>query len=259
MAKRILITGSAGMIGSYIYRELERKHAVVGVDILAAPTVDFVIDKLTDIISKFEESDFDVLFNLAAITDTKNPSLNYDDVNFYQVDALRKEWKDIYFVQSSTMLADVDQFSSLDSTTLRYGRSKLLCEEALLKHKNTLVVRFPMVYSDQMRGYHQVKFDIFSIFFRLFTSDFTSAKKSMLSVEKIRDEFESVIREERKGLHYWTDDFLLSMEDLSFLLTNRRPLSRRLKVSASLLLACTMLCPPLKKMFLNSSLEYDFR
>lgn len=259
MIKRILITGSAGMIGSYLYRELEQKYQVVGVDVLDAPTVDLVIDKLADITGQFDESDFDVLFNLGAITGTKDRSLDYDDVNFHQVVTLRNAWKNIYFVQASTMLADLDRFSSLDTTTLRYGRSKLLCEEALLREKNTFVVRFPMVYSDQMNRYHSVKFGIFSILFKFLTSDFTAAKKSMLSVEKIRDEFDSVIGQEREGLQYWTDDFLLSIEDLSFLLTNRKPLSRRFNVPSPVLLFFTTICPPLKKMFLNSSLEYDFR
>ena len=259
MPKNILITGSSGIIGSFLYNKLKFKHQLTGVDIVDSSTVDTVISELTDILDLFEESDFDIVFNLAALTDTKKTHLNYDDVNCHQIAKIRKAWKDIYIVQASTMLADLDYFSTLDENTLRYGRSKYLCEEAIKNSDNTLIVRFPMVYSNNMNKYHTIKFEVFALLFTFFTSDFTSTKKSMLSVDKILDNFELAIMNREIGMHYWTDDFLQSIEDLSFFVAKKRPIVSRAKIPTKLLMMSTSVLPPLKRMFLNSSLKYDFR
>ena len=259
MPKKILITGSSGMIGSYIYNELKSKHHLTGVDIIESSTVDIVISDLTDILGLLKETDFDIVFNLAALTDTKKTHLNYDDVNCHQIATVRKAWKDIYIVQASTMLADLDYFSNLDENTLSYGRSKLLCEEAIKNSDNTLIVRFPMVYSNNMNRYHSIKFKVFALLFTFLTADFTSTKKSMLSVDKILDKFELAIVSRETGMQYWTDGFLQSIEDLSFFVAKKRPIVRRIKVPTKLLIMLTSVVPPLKKMLLNSSLEYDFR
>lgn len=69
--KKIIITGSSGLIGSYIKKDLSNDYNVIGIDIALSPTTDKIIDirnkiRLSEIINAERP---DIIINTAAIKD----------------------------------------------------------------------------------------------------------------------------------------------------------------------------------------------
>lgn len=257
---KILITGSSGFIGGNLVPMLQLLGCeTIGVDVRPGKNTDYVIKKLIDIPQMFSENDFDFLINLAAETDTVN-SVDYLSLNYEEVLNLRKEWSEIYFVQASSMLANLEYFKRMDFNTFKYAVSKRLVEERFAFDERFLSMRFPMVYGlNGMSNYHTKKFRFFATVFRFFKVKQVSYKKSMLNVELLGARILAFYDARASGVHYVCDPELKSIEELAFYLTGQGPNQFRIVIPDFIIRVISALIPKIKRLVDNSQLRYDFR
>lgn len=141
--KKVMVTGSAGFIGSHLAEALREKYVVHGIDnfssgnIKSVPTIH--ADLLTDAIDLYF-SEIDTVFHLAANPDvkfgaisTKTPLEQNVLVTYNVLEAMRRNnVKKIVFASSSTVYGNAktptpEEYSPLEPASI-YGASKLACE-----------------------------------------------------------------------------------------------------------------------------------
>jgi dTDP-4-dehydrorhamnose reductase len=163
--KKILITGSSGLIGSYLYKNLGIEgHQVVGIDKYnGSDSVDFTFD-ITN--KKILQSTLDhinpkIIIHTAAMKDLKtceqNPQkaflTNYDStldlINYVKMKADRK----IIYISSDVVFDGRSRNYKVDSTPNpinTYGETKYQSEVALSEIDNSTICRTAMVLKENI-------------------------------------------------------------------------------------------------------------
>jgi len=167
----VLVTGSAGMIGGYVVKDLiEKGHTVIGVDRIAKDTkLEGLIQIILDLSSKeavmqlFDDKKIDRVIHLAALAHTKGVSdtsweafkkVNVDcAVNLFE--ACAKHNIPVLFISSVDAIGMVKGVITPDTELnpiSNYGKSKALAEN-LLKEvcKVWNIYRFSPVYTPDVK------------------------------------------------------------------------------------------------------------
>lgn len=180
MARKILVTGAAGLIGREICAQLSEQCTVVGVDnnfrfLDFKPQGIFIKANLEDYL-KTVTNDFDYIFHMSAINGTKyfyeipNTVIENNvqsDLAIFKFAATNKNCKLIY-ASSSEIVAGTDCFPTEEITDITidnihnprwsYRFSKLLSENYLMNSQlNFLIVRFFNVYSQHSGPGHFIR------------------------------------------------------------------------------------------------------
>lgn len=141
--KNVMVTGSAGFIGSHLAEALKEKYMVKGIDNFSAGKMKSVptthADLLMDNIDSYF-TDIDTVFHLAANPDVKLNAINTKIpleqnvlVTYDVLEAMRKNnVKKIVFASSSTVYGNArtptpEDYSPLEPASI-YAASKLACE-----------------------------------------------------------------------------------------------------------------------------------
>lgn len=149
----VLVTGSAGFIGSHLVERLSRKCNVRGIDNFSAGTIERPITKnvdlvLNDITSFFKN--IDAVFHFAANPDVKlgasNTKIHLEQniiATHNVLEAMRaNDVKKIVFASTSTVYGNAkkiptpETYSPLEPISL-YGASKLACEALISAYCHT--------------------------------------------------------------------------------------------------------------------------
>ena len=162
---KILITGGAGFIGSYLSRELSRKHEVIVFDNLftgkkenLTEEIEFIKGDLRKICDLAKIPEVDVVFHLASQTSTslsiKSPKLDAEINILGTINLLN--WCNEYGIKkiiytSSAAVYGEPQYLPIDeehptNPISPYGISKLSAEKYVLLYRNSIVLRFANVY-----------------------------------------------------------------------------------------------------------------
>jgi len=156
---RIVITGAAGYVGSYLAQKLiAGGHSVFLIDNYFIPShitsVSGVPINKIDIRESIDLSEYDVLVHLAAISGIKrcndNPELAYS-VNYQGTINLSKTFKGrVVFASTSAVYGEAKQpiinESHSTQTISRYGETKYLAEKICLNAHSYAILRFSNIY-----------------------------------------------------------------------------------------------------------------
>lgn len=179
MARKILITGAAGLIGREIYRQLSKNNQVVAIDNdfrygVYLSEMNYVKQDLKEYLSSVD-NDFDYVFHMAAINGTKYfyeiPTTVIEnnitsDLAVFEFMKKNSRSKLIY-ASSSEVVAGTDSFPTAEEIDVKikdihnsrwsYRIPKLLAENYLFNSDiNFLIVRFFNVYSEHSAEGHFV-------------------------------------------------------------------------------------------------------
>lgn len=177
MAKKVLVTGAAGLIGREICKQLSDKFQVVGVDNNFRypdyrPPCTYIKSDLIDFLNASTNT-FDYIFHMAAINGTKyfyeipnkvveNNFLS--DMNIFKFVSSKSDCKLIY-ASSSEVIAGTESFPTAEVNDITienihnarwsYRLTKILSENYLMNSKlNFAIVRFFNVFSkDSAQGH----------------------------------------------------------------------------------------------------------
>jgi len=159
--RRILVTGSSGLIGSSFCEALCKDFVIVGVD-KESPSKGncdtFIKGDVTkgNTLKKIYEKNFDCLIHCAAIKDLfcceKNPKLarnvNVESTKKLYGIANKKSAKFIFLSSDVVFDGVKGQYSTKDSThpINEYGKNKETCEKFLMNRKNVAICRTALVF-----------------------------------------------------------------------------------------------------------------
>jgi dTDP-glucose 4,6-dehydratase/UDP-glucose 4-epimerase len=180
MAKKILVTGAAGLIGREICNQLSKDFIVVGVDNNFrypgfTPNCIFIQADLIEYLTN-TDNDFDYIFHMLAINGTKYfyeiPTTLIEnnftsDLNIFKFAAKNKKCKLIY-ASSSEVIAGTDQFPSPELVDVHiknihdprwsYRFTKMLSENYLMNSRlDFLIIRFFNIFGKDSGSGHFVK------------------------------------------------------------------------------------------------------
>lgn len=180
MAKKVLVTGAAGLIGRELCIQLSKKFLVIGVDNNFRypdfrPSCTYIKSDLTEYLST-SVNDFDFIFHMAAINGTKyfyeipNRLIENNfgsDLEIFKFANKNKNCKLIY-ASSSEVVAGTDTFptSEITDVTIKnihdarwsYRLSKMLSENYLMNSDlNFLIIRFFNVFGKDSGTGHFVR------------------------------------------------------------------------------------------------------
>ena len=162
---KILVTGGAGFIGSYLSRELSRKHEVIVFDNLFTgkkenlpEEMEFIKGDLRKICDLAKIPEVDVVFHLASQTSAsfsiKSPKLDVEINILGTINLLN--WCNEYGIKkviytSSAAVYGEPQYLPIDeehptNPISPYGISKLSAEKYVLLYRNSIVLRLANVY-----------------------------------------------------------------------------------------------------------------
>lgn len=150
---RVLVTGSAGFIGSHLVEKLSRNQKVIGIDNFSTGIIEHPMTANIDLVSDNIEPYFkniDVVFHLAANPDVKLGAINtkiHVEQNIIAthkvLEAMRtNDVKKIVFASTSTVYGNAkkiptpETYSPLEPISL-YGASKLACEALISAYCHT--------------------------------------------------------------------------------------------------------------------------
>ncbi len=180
MAKKVLITGAAGLIGRELCQQLSKEYFVIGVDNnFRYPNFRPLCTYIKSDLSEYLESasnDFDYIFHMAAINGTKyfyeipNKLIENNflsDLNVFKFANKNKNCKLIY-ASSSEVVAGTSEFPTPESIDIQiknihdprwsYRLSKILSENYLMNSDlNFLIVRFFNVFGKDSGSGHFIK------------------------------------------------------------------------------------------------------
>lgn len=179
MAKKVLITGAAGLIGRELCRQLSKDCTVLGVDNNFRypefrPSCEYIKADITEYLQS-SPNHFDFIFHMAAINGTKyfyeipnqlvvnNIS---SDLSVFQFASKNPRCKLIY-ASSSEVVAGTDSFPTAEITDIflenihnprwSYRLSKMLSENYLMNSQlNFLIVRFFNIFGKDSGSGHFV-------------------------------------------------------------------------------------------------------
>jgi dTDP-glucose 4,6-dehydratase/UDP-glucose 4-epimerase len=180
MAKKVLITGAAGLIGRELCKQLSSKFTVIGVDNNFRypdyrPDCTFIQQDLVDYL-KSTNNDFDYVFHMGAINGTKyfyeipnqlidnNVSCDLAVFEFMRNNINSK----LIYASSSEVIAGTDDFPTTETVDITiknihnprwsYRIGKVLAENYLMNSNiNFLIVRFFNVFGKDSGSGHFVK------------------------------------------------------------------------------------------------------
>jgi UDP-glucose 4-epimerase len=180
MAKKVLITGAAGLIGRELCKQLSSEFTVVGVDNNFRypnyrPDCTFIQQNLMDYL-KSSENDFDYVFHMGAINGTKYfyeiPNYLIDnnvscDLAIFEFMRKNNNSKLIY-ASSSEVVAGSDEFPTTETSNITisnihnprwsYRLGKVLAENYLMNSNiNFLIIRFFNVFGPASGSGHFVR------------------------------------------------------------------------------------------------------
>lgn len=169
MAKKILITGAAGLIGRELCKQLSKDYLIVGVDNNFRypdyrPSCCYIKEDLNEYL-KNTNNDFDYVFHMAAINGTKyfyempnqlienNFNLDLSVFNFVKKNIKCK----LIYASSSEVVAGTDEFPTQETSNIfiedihnarwSYRLCKIMSENYLMNSQfNFLIIRFFNVF-----------------------------------------------------------------------------------------------------------------
>jgi UDP-glucose 4-epimerase len=180
MAKKVLVTGAAGLVGRELCKQLSSNFTVVGVDNgfrypKSESNVEIIQQNLIEYLQT-ADNDFDFVFHMSAINGTKyfydipnqlienNITSDLAVFNFMQTNPKSK----LIYASSSEIIAGTDELPTPESTDVTiknihnprwsYRLSKMLSENYLMNSQlNFLIIRFFNVFGKHSGTGHFIK------------------------------------------------------------------------------------------------------
>ena len=140
---KILITGHKGFIGSALYKRLENKHTVVGLDTTGGWDRDH-LNNTQDLLTCDFPEEFDLIIHLAGksgVRESLKDPAGYWNNNVEASRRLFERYQDTRILYASSS-------SAYEPDLNPYAASKYVLEELAERYADTLGMRFHTVYSD---------------------------------------------------------------------------------------------------------------
>ena len=162
--KNILITGAAGFIGHQLWKKLEKKYKVYGVDDLSskpviAPPKDLIIKPVLELNSNFlKKMKIHTIIHLAARKSV--------DTSFYKLEDSVSNYKNAFFLLNSASDANVKRFFNASSCEIfGYNKSQLDENKTFNPHSPYAVSKVAIEYLINTFLMRQKKMKITSLIF----------------------------------------------------------------------------------------------
>jgi len=132
---KILVTGHKGFIGSTLFRELSKKHQLIGID---------VKDGQDLLYCDFPNVQFDLIIHLAGKSGVRESITDPAGYWINNVEASRR----LFERYPDTRILYASSSSAYEPDLNPYAASKYVLEELAARYPNTLGMRFHTVYAD---------------------------------------------------------------------------------------------------------------
>jgi nucleoside-diphosphate-sugar epimerase len=139
----ILLTGHRGFIGSALYKRLEKKHTVTGIDLIADGGT-FNLNNAQDLLTCDFPEEFDLIIHLAGRSGVRESLQDPASYWMNNVEASRR----LFDRYEGTRILYASSSSAYEPDLNPYAASKYCLEELAERYPNTLGMRFHTVYSD---------------------------------------------------------------------------------------------------------------